>query len=173
MINKKYNFLLGILFISISSFLTSCDEVEDAEIGGVTLQEMTGDWWVVALNPDGETPAYGGDYVHFSTYNTSSNDTGLWLDDHDEWMQLKSKVTADGQNLTFSGEAGAEELYADATVTVSNGSISKETFTTESNTMVDEITFEAEFDWDPGIVYIFKGHRRTGFAEDENPHYSN
>ncbi len=44
---------------------------------------------------------------------------------------------------------------------------------TLSGMQVDEIYFEAEFDWDPGINYIFKGHKRTGFAEDENPHYSN
>lgn len=33
------------------------------------------------------------------------------------------------------------------------------------------ISFEAEFSWDPGIVYKFVGHKRTGFLEDENPHY--
>lgn len=51
------------------------------------------------------------------------------------------------------------------------GMITRETYTTASNTVVDEISFDAEFSWDPGTVYKFIGHWRTGFLEDENPHY--
>jgi len=151
---------------------TSCDKVEDLNVGGTSVESMSGDWWVVALNTDGVTPAYGGDYEHFTTYNTAANDGGLWLDDNDNWMEIKSKVTANVDAFTFTGEPNALELYTNGTVTVSNGKITKKSYTTASNTLVDEIYFEAEFDWDPGTTYVFKGHKRTGFVEDENPHYS-
>jgi len=151
---------------------TSCDEVEDSDVGGTSVEAMSGDWWVVALQPDGVTPAYGGDYVQFTTYNTAANDGGMWVDDHYNWMEIKTRVITNTSNLTFTGDDGIEVLYGGA-VTLTNGSITEGTYTTASNTAVNEIYFEAEFDWDPGINYIFKGHKRTGFPEDENPHYSN
>ncbi|WP_369048066.1 lipid-binding protein [Tenacibaculum sp. UWU-22] len=151
----------------------SCDKTGDPEVGGTVLQEFSGDWWVVALKPDGVTPAYGGDYVHFTTYNTAANDNTLWLDDNNQFMQIKSKVSVDINKETFNGQTNADEIYTKGKVTVTEGSFSRKSYTTASKTVVDEITFKAEFDWDPGTVYVFKGHRRTGFAEDENPHYSN
>lgn len=170
---KKYKIYFGILMMLVVTTFTSCDKVEEPNIGGTSVESMSGDWWVVALEPDGVTPAYGGDYVQFSTYNTASDDGGMWLDDHDNFMQIKSKVTAKTADMTFAGEVDATELYADATVTVTNGKITSGTYVTASKTAVDEIVFEAEFSWEVGVVYIFKGHKRTGFAEDEDPTYSN
>ncbi|WP_428741670.1 lipid-binding protein [Tenacibaculum sp.] len=159
-----------ILLIAVSLFI-SCDEGGDPVPGGTNVEAIAGDWWVVALEPDGITPAYGGDYVQFSTYNTAANDNTFWLDDNNIWMQIKSKATVNLSSLTFESEPNTQELYTDETVTVTNGVFTKGTYTTESNTVVDEISFDAEFSWDPGAVYKFKGHKRTGFLEDENPHY--
>jgi hypothetical protein len=170
---KNYKLLFAALLLMVFTTFVSCDEVEDIDVGGTSVEEMSGDWWVIAFNPDGVTPAYGGDYVNFTTYNTAANDGGMFLDDHGNWMEIKTKVEANVDNLTFSGSPDAPELITDATVTVTNGKVTKKTYTVASNTKVDEISFEAEFSWDPGTVYIFKGHKRTGFAEDENPHYSN
>jgi hypothetical protein len=170
--NKNLKYLLGTLLLMVFVTFTSCDEVEDADIGGTSVEQMSGDWWVIALEDDGESPAYNGDYVQFTTYNTAANDGGLWLDDHGNWMEIKSKVSANVSSLTFAGEPNSPELYTEGTVTVSNGLITKASYETASKTMVDEIYFEAEFDWDPGYTYKFKGHKRTGFPEDENPHYS-
>lgn len=151
--------------------LNSCDEGGDPEAGGTNVESIAGDWWVIALEPDGVTPAFAGDYVQFSTYNTAANDYTFWLDDHNNWMQIKSKATVNINSLTFESEPNTPELYTDETVTITNGMITKGTYTTASNTLVNEISFDAEFSWDPGSVYKFKGHWRTGFLEDENPHY--
>lgn len=170
-ITKKLSFF--ILGFALISTLFSCDDDDAvADASGIVIEDVTGDWWVIALEPDGETPAYGGDYVRFSTYATSANDYNFWLDDHDNWMEIKSKATLDPATLTFSSEPNTPELYTDGTVTVTNGKFTKDSFTTPgSGTVVDEIMFEAEFDWDPGTVYVFKGYKRTGKPEDENPHY--
>ncbi|AUS04663.1 lipid-binding protein [Pseudotamlana carrageenivorans] len=170
---KIYKSIIGALILMVSLSLTSCDEVEDINVGGSSVEKMSGDWWIIALQPDGVTPAYGGDYEQFSTYNTAANNGMMWVDDHGHWMEIKTQVDTDLDAMTFEGEDNADELITGGTVTVSNGVITKATYKTNSNTMVDEISFEAEFDWDPGTVYKFKGHKRTGFAEDENPHYSN
>ncbi|OBQ56022.1 hypothetical protein JJL45_05605 [Tamlana sp. s12] len=170
---KIYKSIIGALILMVSLSFTSCDEVEDVNVGGSSVEKMSGDWWVIALEPDGVTPAYGGDYVQFSTYNTAANNDMMWVDDHGHWMEIKTQVETDLDAMTFEGEPNSDELITGGTVSVTNGVITKATYETSSNTMVDEITFEAEFDWAPGTVFKFKGHKRTGFAEDENPHYSN
>lgn len=166
---KKISYLL-LSFTLLGTFV-SCDEESVPDDSGIIVQEIVGGWWVIALEPDGTTPAYGGDYVKFNTYNSSSNDLTFWLDDNNEWMQLKAKATVNLESLTFSSEANTSEYYTDATVTITNGSFSKKSYTTASNTVVDEIMFEAEFSWDPGTVYIFKGHKNTGIIGDQHPHY--
>lgn len=166
---NKFNYFFGALLIMALTF-TSCDEVEDANIGGTSVESMSGDWWIIGLFPDGSV-AYGGDYEQFSTYNTASDDGGMWINDYAHYFEIQTKVTANVGNKTFAGEEGAEEVITGGTITVINGVIKEKNFTTESNTIVDTIEFEAEFDWDPGTFYKFIGHKRTGFAEDENPHY--
>ncbi|MBL4724279.1 MAG: hypothetical protein JKY73_02595 [Lutibacter sp.] len=168
--NNKYKLIFGALLILVFSIFTSCDEGGEPDPGATSIVEMAGDWWVIALEPDGVTPAFGGDYVRLSTYNTAADEGGMWVDDHGNWMEIKTKVIANVSNLSFTGDDGIEHITG-GTVVLVNGSIMKETYTTESNTLVDEIYFEAEFDWFPGTVFIFKGHKRTGFLEDENPHY--
>lgn len=169
--NTKYKIIFGALLIIVFSVFISCDEGGDPDPGATSVVELAGDWWVIALESDGETPAYGGDYVQFTTYNTAADDGTMWIDDNNLWIQIKTKVSTNTSALTFSGDPNSPELYTQGTVTVTNGKISKATYTTPSNTVVDEIYFEAEFDWDPGTIYKFKGHKRTGFLEDENPNY--
>lgn len=168
---KNLTFLILALFISTS--FVSCDEGGEPDPGGTNTEAMAGDWWVIAFEPDGTTPAFGGDYVNLSTYNTAANDNTMWLDDHGNWMELKAKINVNLSSETFSSDANTPELVTGGTVTVTSGAIQRAAYTTTSNTVVDVITFDAEFDWDPGVVYKFFGHRRTGFLEDENPHYTN
>lgn len=165
MISKKVLLLLTALILMIS-----CDEGGDPDPGFTTTVDFAGDWFIVGYFDDGSI-AYGGDYVLFSTYNASSNDENFWIDDHGAFFEIKTKVQANFNALTFSGEANSEELYTEGTVTVSNGKIISDggkSYGTE--TVVDSIYFEAEFDWDPGTTYKFGGHRRTGFLEDDDPH---
>ncbi|SFC82469.1 lipid-binding protein [Algibacter pectinivorans] len=173
----KHNIILkklSYLFFSIvmmASF-TACEGVEsEPDASDIVIEEVTGSWYIIGLETDGETPAFAGDYVLYDIYNSSENNFDFWIDDHNTFFQLKSKGTVDLSSLTFSSEANTAELYTGETVTISNGQITKDSFTTASNTVVDAIYFEAEFSWDPGTVYIFKGHKRTGFVGDDNPHY--
>jgi len=162
----SYLFLTLVLMTSVVSCVSDDSATENIEVS-----EIAGGWWVIALEPDGVTPAYGGDYVKFNTYNTSANDLTFWLDDNDNWMEIKALATVDLESLTFSSEANTAELYTGETVTVTNGMITKNSYTTTSNAVVDEISFEAEFSWDPGTVYIFKGHKNTGVIADLDPTY--
>ncbi len=160
-----------ILIISALMFV-SCDEdgYADFDAGKTNTQEFHGEWYVVAYDEDG-SPAFGGDYNLFSTYNTAANNDSIWVDDHGSWMEIKTRVVTNSQNLTFMGPQDAPELITEGTVTVSNGKIIKGGGrAASSRTVVDSIYFEAEFDWDPGVIYTFGGHERTGFDEDDNPH---
>lgn len=164
----KNNFIKILFSILIATSFSSCDEGGDPNPGGTTTENYSGDWHIIALEPDGVTPAYGGGYEIFSIYNASSNDNNFWIDDHDSWMEIKTKVQAtDFKKLTFSGAKNSPELYTDGLITVSNGQILKDAAKSFGDHVVDSIYFEAEFDWDPGTVYKFAGHKRTGFKEDE------
>ncbi|TRZ44241.1 lipid-binding protein [Robertkochia solimangrovi] len=168
---KKIYKIAVLLFtgLAISGLTLSCDEHGDEDPGATRTVEFAGDWFIVGYFSDG-TVAYNGDYVLYSTYNASSNDENFWIDDHNTFFQIKTKVQAEFGDLTFSGQSASEELYTGGTVTVTNGRIIKNGGRAYgSNTVVDSIYFEAEFDWDPGTTYIFGGHKRTGFLEDDSP----
>jgi len=147
--------------------LSSCDEGGELEPGGTTTQDFAGDWHIIGLEADGVTPAFGGDYYLWSTYNAASNDENFWIDDHDTFFELKAKAQADLGALTFQSEPNTTELYLGGTVTITNGKIIKGGGHSFGGHVVDSIYFEAEFDWDPGNAYKFGGHKRTGFLEDE------
>ncbi|NOR27201.1 MAG: hypothetical protein GQ540_01595 [Lutibacter sp.] len=166
----KHTIKILILSLLLVAACSPNEGYEDYTVAESSVNTMAADWWVIALEPDGETPAYGGDYVTLSTYNTAADDGVMWIDDHFNWMEIKTKVITNTSGLTFTGDDGIEVLYG-GTVILTNGTITKETYITTSNTLVDEIYFEAEFDWAPGVNYVFKGHKKTGFLEDENPHY--
>jgi hypothetical protein len=165
-----------LLFIAISfTLFTSCDEGGNPEGGGTTTRNFAGDWHIIVLKSDGVTPVTN--YLLYSTYNASSNDENFWIDDHDPnaGFGLKTKVQAkDFNGLTFSGEPNSEQIYPsrtvflrDPTVTITNGKILKNAAHSFAGHVVDSIYFEAEFPSEPGIIYKFSGHKRTGFLEDE------
>jgi hypothetical protein len=171
MIYKKYKiFAAALMFIGATCF-TSCDKVGDTDIGGTSVEAMSGDWWIIALEPDGTTPAYGGDYEQFTTHNTADNNGQLWIDDHGHHMEIKTKVFTNLSGMTFEGTPDSDELYGPAKVTVTNGKIIRNAVTVASKDVVDSIYFEAEFDWDAGIVYKFAGHKRVDHPENDHPHY--
>lgn len=163
---------IKLFLLLVAATFVSCDEDGYAEYdpGETNTKAFHGEWYVVAYDPDG-APAYNGDYVPFSTYNTAANNDSIWLDDHGSWMEIKTRVNTNGRDLTFSGPENAPELITGGTVTVRNGKIIKNGGRAAvSNTTVDSIYFEAEFDWEPGVIFTFGGHKRTGYDEDDNPH---
>lgn len=158
---KKY-ITLPLLGLFLSFSFISCDEVEDADVGGTAIEEVAGDW-VVEIERD------GAHYSHntISTYNTADNSSSeMWLDDIEHGWGLKAKVNLNLQDLTFSGN-DLEELYYDVTVTITNGVVIKNGTTAPSGTVVDSISFNAEFSDIPGEIWHYYGYRRTGFPEDE------
>ena len=163
------------ILIATAFLLYSCDEdgYADYDPGETLTQKFAGEWYIVGYTPDGEV-AYadqGGDYNLWSTYNTAANNENFWIDDHGSFFELKTQVQANLANLTFSGQENAPEVITGGTVTIRNGKIlEKAGRAAVSRTLVDSIYFEAEFDWDPGVIYTFGGHERTGFEEDDDPH---
>ena len=158
-------------FFLLTLVLVSCEDdgYEDFENEKTRVQPLSGEWWIVGYAPDG-TPAFAGDYNLWSTYNTAQNNDSMWIDDHGSFFELKTKVLANVEALTFTGAPNSPELITGGTVTVSNGKILPgQGRSAVTNTPVDSIYFEAEFDWEPGVIYTFGGHERTGFLEDENP----
>lgn len=158
---------VSVLFI----FISSCDEdgYADYDAGETNVQELSGEWWVAGFNPDGELIS---DYHLWSTYNTAANNDTLWLDDHGSAVELKTRVQANIDELTFGNSTETTEVLTGGTVLVQNGVVVPEgTMAPASGAVVDSIYFQAEFDWDPGVIYTFHGHSRTGFLEDEDPHY--
>jgi hypothetical protein len=154
-----------LLFITISfTLFTSCDEGGDPEAGGTTTRNFAGDWHIIVLQSDG-TPLTN--YGLFSTYNAASNDENFWIDDHDNTFELKTKVQViDFNTLTFSA-TNSEEMYLGDNVNVTNGKILKNAAHSFGGHVVDSIYFEVEYVDDPGTIYKFAGHKRTGFLEDE------
>jgi len=156
-----------ILFLSMFSLvLSSCDLGEEPEIGGVAIQEMTGEWWTT-FTVGGED-IYGLGYSLITTYNTAANSTSeMWLDDIEHTWAYKLRVPINFEGRTFSGTDLVNEAY-EITATVTNGSITHgNTMSTDGN-ITDGISFDIEFSDDPGTIYHVEGYRRTGFQEDEH-----
>lgn len=130
--------------------------------------EMSGQWYVQTY--------YGGTdpgnvvlgYQQIVTSNTAQADgKELLIDDKEHIWPFKVIVNANSGAKSFSG-TGTNGYQGDTTsVTISNGKIIKGGGRSLSGIKVDSIYMEAEFSDDPGNTYIFAGHYRTGFEEDE------
>ncbi|MBS7255390.1 lipid-binding protein [Flavobacterium branchiicola] len=154
---------IAVAVLVLTSF-ASCDEVGDINPGGTTAEALAGDWFVSTTNPAGTVII---DHALFSTYNTAANDNTLWLDDHNTAASKKFKVkvnfNADG---TFTATAAANAFNA-RTVTITAGKVEKDAATSKGGHTVNKISFKAEFSSEPGVIYSYEGHKRTGFYEDE------
>lgn len=150
--------------------LASCENEVDP--GQNSLMKMSNEWWCQIYIPDGSggLTDIGQGYQHFLTSNTASGRSdSLFVDDFDGLLELKAKVFCNINDLTFTTNGVAVlERYTDGTVKIGNGKIFPDGGKSTSGVKVDSIYFEAEFDWDPGQIYVLAGHGRTGFAEDEH-----
>ncbi|WP_303318153.1 lipid-binding protein [Flavivirga abyssicola] len=146
--------------------INSCDEGGEPDPGSTLVVEMAGDWYVKAYDESGTNALTG--FSLFSTYNTSDNDSSLWLDDHEGIFPLKSKVAVDLNAMTFSA-SDAENLFDAAGIaTVTEGKILKKATTSTGGNVVDSIAFKVTLQNDPGNVYLIGGYKRTGLLEDEH-----
>jgi hypothetical protein len=161
--------ILFIITAALTVGLTSCEN--DIEPEQTALMEMSNEWWGQIYVPDGSggltDAGYG--YQHFLTSNTASETVdSLFIDDFGEFFELKAKVACDLSTLTFTTNGTpVRERYSDGTVIIESGRIIKNGGKSTTGVVVDSLYFEAEFDWDPGQVYIVAGHGRTGFLEDD------
>ncbi len=159
-----------IVAVAIVIGLASCEN--DIDPGQNSLMRLSNEWWGQIYVPDGSggLTDIGQGYQHLLTSNTASGTSdSLFIDDFDGLLELKAKVACDVNNLTFTTNGVAVlERYTEGTVGIGNGKIILDGGKSTSGVKVDSIYFEAEFDWDPGQIYVIAGHGRTGFLEDEH-----
>lgn len=173
----KQNITRILAAVLVLTSFAACDEVGDANVGGTSTKDMSGDWYVQTL-VDGEVVA---DYALISTYNTSANDgKGMWIDDHGHVWDFKVKTPVTLSSLSFAGNDLASSIVHDVAstpdvietydvnVNITEGKITKNGATSTGGHTVDGISFKAEFSDDPGTIYEIKGYKRTGFFEDEH-----
>ena len=170
----KQNLIKTIACAFIATSLVSCNErgFDDYDAGGTPSQALNGEWYIDIMDEDGTVQfehsfhktfddnagkMYISDRIAVSTPTAPTDFTGWWL---------VSKVNYDLSTLTFS--AAAAENEADGSiVNITEGKILKNAARSKDGNVVDSIYFKGEFDYEPGRVLIFSGHKRTGFLEDE------
>lgn len=154
--------------------LSACNDqgYEDYDSGGTPSQALSGEWYIDILDDDGSV------LVEHAIHKTFDDNAGkLYISDrialHDPpqpsdftgWW-LVSKVDYDLSNLTFSATAAENEADG-SIVNITEGKILKNVAHSKAGNIVDSIYFKGEFDYEPGRILTFSGHRRTGFEEDD------
>lgn len=151
----------------------SCDDERGYDDYGQDNQPtvaMNGEWLIDVMDE-----ASGTVYVQHAlhkTYDNGTDDGKMFITDRvgstdsftGWWLEGEVDVNLDA--MTFS--ATGEENAADGSVfTITEGKILKDAATSLDGNVTDSIYFKGEFDYDPGTIIIFAGHRKTGFLEDE------
>lgn len=160
---KKYILLLAV----ISFIFIGCSD--DVEPGGTATEALAGDWFVLLTDEAGNDIAGG--FHKVTTYNTAANiPTEMFFDDGNLWP-IKGKVNCDIKSLTFNTSDFVENSYAYEGVyykfKIHEGKVLLDQGHAKSGRTSDSIFVKFEAMDDPGNIYIYTGHRRTGFLEDE------
>jgi hypothetical protein len=166
----KQNLLKIGICVFIASIAASCNErgYDDYDAGGTPSQALNGEWFIDVSDESGTV------YVEHALHKTFDDNAGkMYISDrigpeptdYSGWF-LVSKVDYNVSNLTFSA-TGAENDADGSIVNITEGKILKNAAHSKDGNVVDSIYFKGEFDYDPGTIIIFSGHRRTGFQEDE------
>lgn len=153
--------IITVLFFGI----TSCENngYEDYEQKKSPSGDLNGEWYINII----EESSGSVEVEHALHYTYDSNDGKLWIDDKKHGWYLKGKSNFDVNNLTFSVSAEDNLNDLGSKFTITEGKILKNAAKSKTGVVTDSIYFKAEFDYDPGVIYIHSGHRRTGFEEDE------
>lgn len=157
----KQNITRILVAVLVLTSFAACDEVGDTDPGGTSAEALAGDWYITISGPSG-TAISENDL--FSTYNTSANNDTFWLDDHETIAEFKVKATFKNDG-TFTASAAPNEYNA-RTVNITEGKIEAGAAISKGGHKVDKISFKAEFSDEPGVIYSYVGHKRTGFFED-------
>ncbi|MBK0370959.1 lipid-binding protein [Flavobacterium agrisoli] len=160
--NLKQNITKAIMVLFVLTVFSSCDETGSTDPGGTSVEKFAGEWYISLYDPTGAAIS---EHDLFDTYNTAANDGTMWLDDHNYLGKFKIKATTE-KDGTFSANSAINEYNA-RTVTITEGKVEQNAATSKGGHTVDKISFNAEFSDEPGVIYYYEGHRRTGFYEDE------
>lgn len=153
--------ILSILFIGLSS----CENngYEDYTAGTSSSVDLNGEWFIdITKASDGSVQVQ---HALHKTYD--SNDGKMYIDDAKAGWYLKGKLVVNTTDLTFSALNEPNLLDPGTTFTLTEGKIVKGGGVSKDGNIVDSIYFKGEFSYEPGVIYIFKGHKRTKFLEDE------
>jgi len=167
----RYIFILVAMVVTLGACDPN-DTIEEYTVEHSSLGNMLpGEWYVTYSTVDGVVKAVNS---KISTFNTDKdNGTQMWIDDDKNFKGLKSVLTCDPKDNTFSAE-GVDELYFGITVDIKNGKILPGAGTTAAGNVTDSIYFEVTYfdinDKDEVVptTRIVTGVRRTGFLEDEH-----
>lgn len=166
--NIKLNITLILFSVFSLAAFTACEDdgYADYDAGGTPTQAMNGEFWIDITDPDGNL------LVQHALHKLYDNDGMLMItdrvgstDDFTGWW-TEAALTYDLNSLTFSA-TDAANTADDSEVTITEGKILKGAGHSASGVAVDSIYFKAVYNYDPGTVLTFAGHRRTGFEEDE------
>ena len=153
--------LISILFIA----LVSCENngYEDYEQKNSNTGALNGEWYIDVIEESS-----GNVEVEHALHYTYDNDNGnMFIDDRKNGWYLKGELNVDLKNLTFNITDEDNLNDKGSTFTITEGKIIKNAAKSKNGVVTDSIYFKAEFDYDPGVIYIHSGHRRTGFIQDD------
>ena len=171
----KLNKLTYIVVAFFALTFSSCETLPDAEVEHGPLWPLSGEWLTHVYNANGTavgatTSNPLGTLFAMRTYNTSDNSsTQAWLRlGSTQAYALLGKVNCDISQKTFSGNGITNAAKAAGnTFTLVEAKVLVEASLTHSGNMTDSIYIQYTTTADPGKTYTVRGHRRTGWAEDE------
>jgi hypothetical protein len=158
-----------LLVLSIA-FLNSCKKSEYNPTTNATIN-MNGEWWAELYESDDTTVIFAyEDFAHsFTTSNSSKNVNSELILDMSKLDNITSKsiVPINYSALTFNSNTTLLNLPDSTnTILLNEGKILKNAAHSPSNHVTDSIRIVFEFIDDPGVKYVLKGYKDTGWPED-------
>lgn len=153
--------ILSLLFFGI----TSCenDGYEDFTQINTPSVALNGEWYVDIIKES------TGDVIAQHTFHETSDDNNgkMYINDFKNGYWLKGKLNVNTTALTFNTANEPNLNDPGTTFTITEGKILKNAGKSKTGVVVDSIYFKAVFSYEPGVIYIHSGTRRTGFEEDD------
>ena len=175
----KIKNILNVAAVSLLVFgVSSCAK---EEIGGTAVQDMCGEWYVVADAVDAAGNVVIEDffdlgYFTLMTYNTNANlSTEMYIDDFGTFWDMKVVVPVDYANKSFNGkdivvyydEDEDGNVYP-VNCNIWDGKVVKDGTKSPAGYVADSISFMVSFEDDPYAErygydhWWVHGYRRTG-----------